>query len=59
MLSLWKSGSSPFRVLVVTGVVTEIVGLFVTGIMGASNDAIEVVFFRDQQRHPGLLAVRV
>ena len=53
-----------YRVLGVTGVVTRFVGLFVTGIVGASNDAIEVVMGVlsggvDQQRHPGLLAVRV
>ena len=36
-------GSSAYRVLGVTGVVTRFVGLFVTGIAGASNDAIEVV----------------
>src|SRR5208282_6707124 len=36
-------GSSTYRVLGVTGVVTRFVGLFVTGIAGASNDAIEVV----------------
>ena len=42
-LSFETSGSSPFRVLVVTGVVTGIVGLFVIGIVGASNDTNEVV----------------
>src|SRR5208282_6110258 len=36
-------GSSTYRMLGVTGVVTGSVGLFVTGIVGASNDAIEVV----------------
>ncbi len=36
-------GSSMYRVLGITGVVTGFVGLFITGIAGASNDAIEVV----------------
>ena len=41
--SFWVLCSLTYRVLGVTGVVTEFVGLFVTGIAGASNDAIEVV----------------
>jgi len=40
------------RVLGVTGVVTEFVGLFVTGIAGASNDAIEVVGVLSRGRGP-------
>src|SRR5439155_979354 len=44
--SFWVLCSLTYRVLGVTGVtgvVTRFVGLFVTGIAGASNDAIEVM----------------
>ena len=38
-----SAGLSNSDVVVITGVVTGFVGLFVTSIVGASNDAIEVV----------------
>ena len=38
-----SAGLSSSDVVVITGVLTRFVGLFVTGIVGASNDAIEVV----------------